>query len=79
MKLHIEYCEKWNYKPEFDRVSNIINSLNYNVEIKGNLAEPRTGSFEVKLNDKLVFSKFQTDKFPDENQVLNWFKTINVW
>ena len=73
MKLHIEYCEKWNYKPEFDRVSNIINSLNYNVEIKGNLAEPRTGSFEVELNDKLVFSKFQTDKFPDENEILSWF------
>ena len=73
MKLHIEYCEKWNYKPEFDRVSNIINSLNYNVEIKGNLAEPRTGSFEVTLNDKLVFSKFQTDKFPDENEILSWF------
>ena len=73
MKLHIEYCEKWNYKPEFDRVSNIINSLNYNVEIKGNSTEPRTGSFEIKLNDKLVFSKFQTDEFPDENEILSWF------
>ena len=73
MKLYIEYCEKWNYKPEFDRVSNIINSLNYNVEIKGNLTEPRTGSFEVKLNDKLVFSKLQTDNFPDKNEILSWF------
>ncbi len=73
MLIYIEYCEKWNYKPEFDRVSNIINSLNYSVEIKGNLSEPRTGSFEVKLNDRLVFSKFQTDKFPNKNEILSWF------
>ena len=73
MKLHIEYCEKWNYKPEFDRVSKIILNLGSDVEIKGNLTEPRTGSFEIKLNDKLVFSKFQTDKFPDENEILSWF------
>ena len=73
MNVHIEYCERWNYKPEFDRVSNIMNSLNCNIKIEGNTAEPRTGSFEVEINGKLVFSRFKTDRFPNNNEILGWF------
>ena len=36
IKVHIEYCIKWNYGPEFDRVSKIINSNFKNIVIKGN-------------------------------------------
>jgi selT/selW/selH-like putative selenoprotein len=37
---------------------------------KGVLLIPgKTGSFEVFLNDKRLFSKLETDRFPDENEV----------
>ena len=29
----------------------------------------KTGSFEVYLNDKRLFSKLESERFPDENEV----------
>jgi len=74
MKIHIEYCEKWNYFPEFERVSNIINKKYPHIIIEGNNTLPRTGSFEVTIDDVLKYSKFQTDKFPHEEDILGWFR-----
>lgn len=73
MKVHIEYCIKWNYGPEFDRVSNLIGSLVPNAVIVGNETEPRSGSFEVEVEGKIVFSKFSNERFPDKSDVLTWF------
>ncbi len=71
--VKIEYCEKWNYKPEFDRVSNIINLIDESINIAGNESEPRTGSFEVVINGKLLFSKFKLGRFPNESEIYSWF------
>ena len=71
--VYIEYCEKWNYKPEFDRVSKIILSINQSINIKGNKTIPRTGSFEVVMNNQLIFSKLKTDRFPNEAEIYSWF------
>ena len=71
--INIEYCEKWNYKPEFDRVSKIILSINQSINIKGNKSIPRTGSFEVVINGQLVFSKLKVEMFPDETEIYSWF------
>ena len=69
MKVHIEFCVKWNYGPEFDRVSKIIIKYNPKAIIKGNDINPRSGAFEITLNEKLVYSKFETDSFPNEEQL----------
>jgi len=73
IKINIEYCEKWNYEPEFDRVSKIILSFKDNVEIIGNCNPPRTGSFEVLFNEKLVFSKLNSGSFPKPEEIYSWF------
>ena len=72
MKIHIEFCERWNYHPEFDRVSKIITKINPDAIIDGNRSTPRTGSFEVELNGKIVFSKFQSGKFPTKSEIKSW-------
>ena len=72
MKIHIEFCERWNYHPEFDRVSKIISTINSEIVINGNKNTPRTGSFEVELDGKNVFSKFKTGKFPSESEIKSW-------
>ena len=69
MNIHIEYCEKWNYDPEFDRVSKIIKKYNSECKIEGNQEPPRSGAFEITLNSKLVYSKFETNKFPTEEEI----------
>lgn len=71
MKIHIEYCVKWNYGPEFDRVSNIIKKINSNYIINGNQNTPRSGAFEITINDKLSYSKFETQTFPNEEEIKN--------
>ena len=74
MIIHVEYCIKWNYFPEFDRVSKTIKSIQSNIKIQSNQIKPKTGSFEVKLNNVLVFSKFATGRFPKKEEIESWFK-----
>ena len=73
MNIHIEYCVKWNYGPEFDRVSKIIKEISPSATIKGNEKEPSSGAFEIIINEKLVYSKFETREFPNEKQIKHWF------
>ena len=69
MNVHIEYCEKWNYGPEFDRVSKLIKKYNPNAIITGNQISPRSGAFEITINNNLIYSKFETNAFPTEQQI----------
>ena len=69
MKIHIEFCIKWNYGPEFDRVSKKIKKMFSNAIIEGNKTPPRSGAFEISLNNKLVYSKFKTNHFPSESEL----------
>tara|TARA_Y100000590_G_scaffold163719_1_gene187683 strand:- start:57 stop:224 length:168 start_codon:yes stop_codon:yes gene_type:complete len=55
-------------------VSEIIKRIKPDAVIKGNTAPPRNGSFEVTIDERLVFSKLQTGKFPDEDTVSGWFE-----
>ena len=66
MNIHIEYCIKWNYGPEFDRVSKIIKKINTKYNISGNKGSPRSGAFEIELNGKNIFSKLNNGRFPKE-------------
>ena len=36
MNIHIEFCEKWNYHPDFDRVSKLIKKIAPTAKIEGN-------------------------------------------
>ena len=72
MNIHIEYCIKWNYGPEFDRVSKEIKKIYPKSNISGNRAYPRSGAFEVEVDGKLVYSKFKTSNFPTISDIKKW-------
>tara|TARA_Y100000590_G_scaffold357701_1_gene412694 strand:+ start:676 stop:843 length:168 start_codon:yes stop_codon:yes gene_type:complete len=55
-------------------VSKIIKSINPNYVISGNSISPRSGAFEIKANERLVYSKFNTSKFPTEKELKEIFK-----
>ena len=74
MKIHIEYCIRWNYKPEFDRVSKIIKNLSPKSKITSNVDYPRSGAFEIKINNKIVYSKFKTKNFPSISDIEQFIK-----
>ena len=73
MKIHIEFCEKWNYHPDFDRVSKKIKKIVPNAKVHGNTQSPRSGAFEVTIDGKLVYSKFKTGDFPNAKDISSWF------
>ena len=73
MEIHIEFCEKWNYYPDFDRVSKQIKKIMPSAQVIGNSKPPRSGAFEVTINGKLIYSKFQTEKFPNTEEISSWF------
>ena len=55
-------------------MSKKIKSLLPNAIINGNKIPPRSGAFEVTIDGKLVFSKFQKGGFPKSNDIINWLK-----
>ena len=74
MIIHIEYCVKWNYGPEFDRVSNEIKLVDNSIEVIGNLKPPRSGAFEIAVDNEIVFSKFNSGRFPNNKEIRDWIK-----
>ena len=44
-----------------------------NAKIKSNSNPPRSGAFEVIINNKLVYSKLKTKEFPNNLDVQSWF------
>jgi len=53
-------------------VSKLIKMNFSNVIVNGNINPPRSGAFEVILNNKLIFSKFEMNRFPTEKEISKW-------
>ena len=74
MEISILYWGVWNYKPQAVSLAD---------EIKGQFAKAKVeiiegsgGVFDVTVDGKLIFSKKETDRFPEENEV---YDLINSW
>ena len=52
-----------------DKLSNLFG-------IESKLIESGGGVFEVKLNNNLIFSKKQLDRFPEEGEIENFIQGI---
>ena len=54
-------------------MSNHIKELFPEAVVVGNSSPPRSGSFEVTIEGKLVYSKFKTGTFPNTEEINKWF------
>ena len=69
MHLSIEYCNQWNYLP---RAASLASELleTFGTGIKSLTLIPSGGGvFEVRKNEKLVFSKKELGRFPESNEI----------
>ncbi len=66
MKITIEYCQKWNYKPRASSLEAEIKEK-YNADI--DLLASSGGVFEVTVDEKLIYSKKEFGRFPEEGEV----------
>ena len=53
-------------------MSKLIKEVHPNAVVVGNINPPRTGSFEVKINNKVIFSKFERNCFPTKEEIFKW-------
>ena len=54
-------------------MSKFIKTIAPQAKIEGNSTQPRSGAFEVCLNNELVYSKFKTGEFPQKSDIKKWF------
>ena len=55
-------------------MSKEIKELQPHAHIEGNKNNPRTGSFEIIIDGKLVYSKFETHAFPSKIEIQELIK-----
>ena len=72
MNIRIEYCVQWNYEPRALSLREEI-GLAFPDVIAGHIPGDR-GAFEVIVDDVLVFSKLELDRFPEEGEIVNLIK-----
>ena len=66
MKVSIEYCVEWNYKPQAVSLADALKDR-YGIDVK--LIESGGGVFEVVRDGELIFSKKAIGRFPDHNEI----------
>ena len=58
IKVHIEYCGGWGYEPSAFALRDAILAGVPGSKVKCDVG--RSQSFEVKVNETIIFSKFET-------------------
>ena len=73
MNIRIEYCVVWNYEPRALSLGDeLSNKFGYNVRLKTG----DRGAFEVFVNGQLIFSKLQTDRFPEDKEIVTFIENL---
>ncbi|OUX37544.1 MAG: hypothetical protein CBE33_03325 [Candidatus Pelagibacter sp. TMED273] len=49
----------------------MINQNFPSINVIGNETPPRSGAFEITYNGKIIYSKFETNKFPTEEEIIS--------
>jgi selT/selW/selH-like putative selenoprotein len=76
MALTIEYCITCNYRSMAASLAmNVKAATGISSELSGS---NKIGAFEVFLDGKLVFSKLQTNSFPDHQDIIAIIKDSDV-
>ena len=75
VKLHVEYCVKWNYAPKYNALAAEINDSEVGDDVECVGEGGRSSSFEVQVNGELVFSKLEKGHFPRAQDIINILKS----
>ena len=71
MKIKINYCSVWNYEP---RAARLAEKIKKETSITPQLISGSNGVYDIIVDDKTIFSKHQSNRFPDNDEVI---KLIN--
>ena len=71
MKVTIEYCQVWNYYPKAASLAKDIKEK-FGADVE--LLPSGGGVFEVKKDGVLIFSKKETGRFPEHQEIFDALK-----
>ena len=66
MNISIQYCTSWGY---LNQALSLRESIERQFGVKAELIKGTGGVFEISVNDNLLFSKKELERFPDENEI----------
>ena len=74
MNITIKYCGMWGYKPRAQLVGDEMLDRYSDMEVFLEVGNP--GQFDVIFEDedritKLIYSKDETNRFPEEGEIIN--------
>jgi len=74
MKVSIIYCAKCNFDP---RVNNLTRALQENCGIEPErVGVDRRGTFDVAIDDQVVFSRERLGRLPRDREVVAYIKLM---
>ena len=74
MNINIEYCVVWNYEPRALSLGDeLTNQFGNNIVV---LKPGDRGAFEVFVNNQLIFSKLQLDRFPNDGEIVTFIEDL---
>ena len=71
MNIDIHYCVAWNYEPH---AASLADELREAFGVEAKLVPGGNGIFDVIVDEKRVFSKFEAGRFPDPGEVTSILK-----
>lgn len=75
-KISIEFCLKWGYIPRAARLAEeLLETFGSNI-IDIRLITSSGGVFEIKINNELIFSKKEQNRFPEEIEIIKKIKAL---
>lgn len=66
VKIDIHYCAIWNYEPN---AASLAAELRKEFRVDAKLLPGSDGIFDVIVDEKLVYSKSETGRFPEPGEV----------
>ena len=73
-KLSIEYCTSWGYLSRAVALTESILNQHKNEISEMTIIPSSGGVFEIKVNGKLLFSKSELGRFPEDGEAENLIK-----
>ncbi|MEE8432792.1 MAG: Rdx family protein [Candidatus Desulfatibia sp.] len=74
MQLSIEYCITCNYRPMAASLAIVIKKeIGIDTQLVGS---KKAGAFEVILDGELIFSKLQSNCFPDHQEIVAELRAV---
>ena len=73
MKVTIEYCTSWNYKPRASRLEDEL-IAKFGPQTKVELIPGSSGVCIVCVDEKQLFSKKELNRFPSDGEIVGLIK-----